>query len=202
MSLSSTTFQEILSSVLEGMPWQTISVVHLMLVNILSSKGVVTPKKIINQNLLCICVYTQFVFHNYNVSRNFDEQFLKSCADKKNQDWRTGQKHSTLQLAWGIITVSMCLIIIVFWVCAKTVKTFKTVYIVRILLSTIHRWKWRPFYLFRSIWRIKKWIKLNLRTTDTRHMFLCVVNAIPIWYATTCSEWKCKELSFETNTIW
>ena len=62
VSLSSTTFQEILSSVLEEMPWQTISVVHLMLVNILSSKGVVTPRKIMNQNFLCICVYTHFVF--------------------------------------------------------------------------------------------------------------------------------------------
>ena len=40
-----------------------------------------------NQNFLWICTSTHYVIHysNYKVSRNFEERFQRSCADKKNR---------------------------------------------------------------------------------------------------------------------
>ena len=47
-------------------------------------KGV-TPRKKMNQNFLWICESTNYVLHNYTVSRNSVERFQRSCAYKKNR---------------------------------------------------------------------------------------------------------------------
>ena len=44
-------------------------------------RGIIQEKKL-NQNSLSICTSRHYILHYYIVSRNFVEQFQRSCADK------------------------------------------------------------------------------------------------------------------------
>ena len=62
----------------------------------------------VHMRLYTFCLSTT-MFHEILLS-----SFWGVALAKKKQDRQTGQKHYTLLLSWGIITVSMCLIIVVF----------------------------------------------------------------------------------------
>ena len=78
---------------------KNVSSIFSTLAKFLKWKNLKTPpppkKKKTNEIFLRICASTQYVHHNYKVSRNFVEHFQpfqRSCADnEKTQIWRTDQ---------------------------------------------------------------------------------------------------------------